>query len=205
MSGSHELPPTLARLSRRGTVRDAVTVAVLAALLVLIWVTLAQRQSSQERADRASSAALTLAEQVRAACAEGGQTARDLGAACGQAAAVTANPGIGRGARGAIGPPGAPGAPGVAGRDGRRGPRGLPGRPGAPGPSGPAGVDGVAGVPGVDGAAGPAGADGAPGSAPAGFAFTIDGRDYRCSPVEGFEVSAPRYRCEPDDGVGLSR
>jgi hypothetical protein len=91
------------------------------------------------------------------------------------------------GPAGSPGPSGAPGTPGAAGTQGLDG---AAGQQGAPGPAGPAGQDGK------DGADGKAGTNGAP---PAGWTYTDPaGVSYTCSPVAGFDSSAPRYQCTAD-------
>ena len=129
------------------------------------------------------------------------------------------------GSRGEPGPAGVgpSGAPGVQGVPGRPGASGAPGKPGAkstvPGPAGSPGAgstvpgpQGVQGVPGAEstvpgpkgdkgdpGVAGQDGKDGAAGAPPAGWTYTDPaGVTYTCSPVDGFDPSAPRYACTAD-------
>jgi hypothetical protein len=116
------------------------------------------------------------------------------------------------GAQGAQGAPGSTGPPGVPGSAGSPGPTGspgpvstVPGPGGSPGVAGPQGVPGVAGAdgkdgaPGKDGTNGTDGRDGANGAPPAGWTWTDPaGISYTCSPVDGFDPTAPRYTCAPD-------
>ena len=120
------------------------------------------------------------------------------------------------GARGPSGPPGRQGEPGkpaptITPSPGPQGPAGPQGEPGAdstvPGPTGPpgpsgqdgaAGADGQPGQPGEDGADGTDGQDGAP---PSEWTYTDqDGREYRCTPVDGFDPDNPRYHCTQTAG-----
>lgn len=127
------------------------------------------------------------------------------------------------GARGPAGPAGPPGpsgkpAPTITGRPGPTGPPGPSGAPGAdstlPGPTGPAGPagppgqDGAAGAdgqPGKDGADGKNGTDGKDGAPPSEWTYTDqDGREYRCTPVDGFDPDHPRYHCTQTSGPSPS-
>lgn len=122
---------------------------------------------------------------------------------------------------GPSGPAGSPGEPGAKGSSGAAappepgptGPSGSAGSPGAdstvPGPQGVQGVPGAdstvpgpkgdQGDPGVAGQAGKDGTDGRDGSPPAGWTWTDPaGQSYTCSPVDGFDQSAPRYACTAD-------
>lgn len=127
------------------------------------------------------------------------------------------------GAAGLIGPPGATGptgppgpsgkpaptitpSPGPAGPPGPTGPVGPMGPAGVdstiPGPTGPAGQDGADGAPGQDGSDGTDGKDGAP---PSEWTYTDqDGREYRCTPVAGFDPDHPRYHCTQTAGPSQS-
>ncbi|MFJ3957690.1 collagen-like protein [Arthrobacter sp. NPDC090010] len=80
------------------------------------------------------------------------------------------------GAKGATGDTGSTGSSGVAGAQGAPGAQGLPGAQGDPGAKGDKGDTGAAGAKGDPGAPG---RDGAP---PAGWTFTYNGVDYRCTP-----------------------
>lgn len=134
-----------------------------------------------QRSEVSSANAVTLAEQVKQACATG-QLVIDERNLCSKAESVAAAPAElvpgppgpkgedGKdGEPGPQGPPGpagkngADGGPGPAGADGAAGPAGADGLNGAPGAVGPAGADGVPGPPGPAGPAGEPGADGAPG------------------------------------------
>lgn len=121
----------------------------------------------------------------------------------------------GRTVIGAPGPPGPPGPSGVPGKDaptitpspGPPGPPGPSGLPGAdstvPGPAGPSGTPGqdATGAPGQDGADGQDGTDGQDGAPPSEWTFTDQaGREYRCTPVDGFDPDNPRYRCTQTSG-----
>ena len=114
------------------------------------------------------------------------------------------------GARGPAGPPGEPGkdAPTITPSPGPAGPSGAPGQSGAPGadstvpgPTGPAGVDGVNGADGAAGQDGQNGSDGQDGAPPSEWTYTDqDGREYRCTPVDGFDPDNPRYQCTQTAG-----
>ena len=153
--------------------------AVLAGLLtaVLLIGVFAWGMFAAQRSEVLASNTLTLAEQVKQACATG-QLVIDDRNLCETANKIAAEPA--ELVPGPPGPPGADGRDGVDGSDGRLGPPGpagadstVPGPAGAdstvPGPPGPAGRDGingsdgadstVPGPPGPPGPAGPAGAD----------------------------------------------
>lgn len=120
------------------------------------------------------------------------------------------------GAPGPTGPAGPPGpsgkpaptitpSPGPPGPTGPAGPSGQPGAdstvPGPTGPAGPAGQDGAAGTDGQDGQPGKDGADGQDGAPPSEWTYTDeDGRQYRCTPVDGFDPDHPRYHCTQTAG-----
>lgn len=98
---------------------------------------------------------------------------------------------------GPAGPPGPSGAPGVPGADSTV--------PGPAGPTGPAGQDGAPGAPGTDGQPGKDGSDGQDGAPPSEWTYTDqDGREYRCTPVDGFDPDNPRYRCTQTSGPSPS-
>jgi hypothetical protein len=129
--------------------------------------------------DATAAQGLSLAEQVRAACANGGPTAAQLGDACRSAEHVAHHP--------VVGP---------AGRPGTTGAQGLPGATGPEGPPGPSGAAGSPGRDGEDGKAGRDGKDGHPGEPPAGWIVTnADGTTQTCTRVPNFDPSAPRYTC----------
>jgi hypothetical protein len=145
-----------------------------------------QRDDARDQRDAATDVALSLAEQVKQACAAGGGIARELGAACGQANTVVATPQIVRGERGdrgPRGPAGPAGTPGKTGGTGKTGPTGRPGPPGLPGANGTNGADGAPG------------ADGRPGQPPLGWTFTTPDTTFACVRAENFEADAPRYEC----------
>jgi outer membrane murein-binding lipoprotein Lpp len=106
------------------------------------------------------------------------------------------------GPSGAPGEPGPSGAPGPTGSPGPSGSPGTPGSAGSNGQDGPTGAPGPAGPQGDPGPAGPAGKDGADGkngAPPAGWTYTDPaGVSYTCTPVAGFDPSAPRYQCTAD-------
>lgn len=160
----------------------------------------------EEQRNATAEQATTLADQVAAACASGGETAAELleVGACAQAQQVQATP-----IAGPAGPPGPPGESIV----GPRGPAGVPGPPGAPGetvvgPTGPPGVDGADGTDGADGAdgetvvgppgpVGPAGPRGAPAET---FSFTdTEGQNQTCTRTAGSPDDAPTYACAPEE------
>ena len=110
-----------------------------------------------------------------------------------------------QGSPGSVGPSGEPGPAGSPGPVGSPGPTGVPGSAGSNGKDGPTGAPGPAGPQGDPGPAGPAGKDGtdgkdgAPGAPPAGWTWTDPtGQSYTCTPVSGFDPSAPRYACTAD-------
>jgi hypothetical protein len=146
----------------------AVSAAVMAA--VLAWAVF--YGSGQREQNEASTAEkVTLAEQVRQACAAGGEAAKELGDACSKAREITERPVGEKGDPGATGPRG---PQGIQGARGPQGPPGLRGQAGAtppcmlvstrcqgrPGATGQPGSEGVAGPQGKDGEAGPAGPQG---------------------------------------------
>jgi hypothetical protein len=124
-------------------------------------------QVSAER-DVSVARSLSLAEQVKAACA--GSGAIELGDACHSAEVVVAQP--------IPGPRGIPGAPGVSG------PQGPPGATGPTGPTGPPGKDGTPGT------------DGRNGAPPAGWVIAnADGSTTTCARARAFDPTNPRYAC----------
>lgn len=137
-----------ARRFRRATF--AFLAVILVAILTLAWITLSQSQ----RATKATTNAVSLAEQIRQSCEQGQDVTlgdRDL---CEQASKVASQPDEIQPAKGEKGDTGEPG------------PAGPPGASvtGPTGPSGKAGKTGEAGRNGEDStAAGPSGAAGAPG------------------------------------------
>lgn len=140
-------------------------------VLALLWAGYLQLQT-RDRADTAQSSAVSsdnqakdLAAQVQVACAQGGSTAVQLGAACQKAGEIRDQPPPPvPGAQGPIGPPGAQGERGASGPVGERGEKGDVGEQGAQGQQGPSGEAGTAGPKGDTGPAGPAGKDGAQGA-----------------------------------------
>lgn len=190
------ISPDPARRRRRLTGAVVGAGLVLAAALFVVSATgnrdLAdQVDESQTRAEVSEDLALGLAQQVQAACAAGGQTARDLGPACGAAADVSSGAAAVGGRRGARGIPGAPGAPG------QPGPRGKPGKAvvGPTGRPGPAGTPGSSGADGPGGKDGKDGKDGRDGEPPSEFTFTLGPDTYQCARDAGFDPGAPRYTC----------
>jgi hypothetical protein len=147
-------------------------------------------QVATER-DAAASQAVSLADLVRQACADGGEQAAELGAACRKADQVKRDPIPGpRGLPGVTGPPG---SPGVEGPPGIRGPVGPPG---PVGPEGSAGDDGQDGQRGQQGVQGDKGESGDPGQPPVGWVVTnSDGSQTTCARAEDFDPAAPRYTC----------
>lgn len=126
---------------------QVLTVVIVAAIALLLGWIVWGRVSADRELLVAQDNAAAIAEEVRAACARDGVTARRLGDLCDRAQQVAAEP--------AVPIPGPRGEPGRDGRDGR---------PGRDGQDGQDGRDGRAGTDGQDGADGAAGADGAPGA-----------------------------------------
>lgn len=113
-----------------------------------------------KRSSASSANAVTLAEQVKQACATG-QLVVDDRNLCSKAEAVAAAPAeLVPGPPGPEGPKGDKGDKGDPGDDGATG---APGVKGATGDAGLAGADGLPGAPGADGLPGPAGPGGPPG------------------------------------------
>lgn len=129
-----------------------------------------------QRSEVSSANAVTLAEQVKQACANG-QLVIDERNLCSKAEQVAEAP-----AELVPGPPGPKGEDGADGKDGEPGTQGPPGpagangEDGAPGPAGADGADGATGPAGADGLNGVDGAPGAMGPAgPAGADSTVPG------------------------------
>lgn len=125
-----------------------------------------------QRSEVSASNAVTLAEQVKQACATG-QLVIDERNLCSKAESVAAAPAElvpgppgPKGADGKDGETGPQGPPGPAGKNGADGDDGAPGPAGADGATGPAGADGLNGADGAPGVAGPAGAPGADSTVP---------------------------------------
>jgi hypothetical protein len=179
----------------------------LTAALLLIGVFLWGTAAAQ-RSEVLASNTVTLAEQVKQACATGQLLVddRNLCEKANQIAAAPTNlvpgppgkdgidgatgspgPQGPKGDTGSTGTQGTAGAAGSAGSSGVNGPPGPQGEPGPVGAQGPAGADSlVPGPPGPQGPQGPAGADGADGSdgkSPTSFTFTDKtGSKYTCTP-----------------------
>lgn len=149
-----------------------VTAIGIAVLAIVGTLALVYGVNQREKGDASTAEKVALAEQVRRACAAGGETARQLGSACTKASEISQ-----RGERGA---PGATGPVGPRGPQGPIGPRGLQGvagitppcmlistrcqgQPGAPGPQGATGVSGDTGPAGPAGETGPQGIQGVQG------------------------------------------
>ncbi|HEY5989644.1 MAG TPA: hypothetical protein VIV12_25170 [Streptosporangiaceae bacterium] len=150
-----------------------ITMAVgIAVLAIVATLALIYGVNQRETGDASTAEKVALAEQVRRACAAGGETARQLGSACGKATEISQ-----RGETGATGPAGPVGPRGPQGPVGPRGPQGLAGinppcllistrcqgQPGAPGPQGATGSSGDTGPAGPAGEIGPQGIQGVQG------------------------------------------
>lgn len=197
-----------------------------AAMLIgaFLWGAAAAQRSEVSEAN-----AVTLAEQVKQACATG-QLVIDERNLCSKAESVAAAPAElvpgppgpkgedGKdGEPGPQGPPGpagkngADGGPGPAGADGAVGPAGADGLNGAPGAVGPAGADGVPGPPGPAGPAGEPGADGATGpigpvgpagaTGPAPSSFTFTDRTGATYTCVPNPPGSTTYTCQSDGQV----
>jgi type II secretory pathway pseudopilin PulG len=144
------------------------SIAVIGLAAVLLWSGI---NKSQQQAQNSSQQALSLAQQVAAACAAK-QIDSDLSTLCKNAQAVQKEqapivgpPGpegpIGltgpQGPPGLDGLPGPPGTTGTKGEKGDTGPAGPQGETGPQGPQGPAGPEGPKGDTGIQGEMGPAG------------------------------------------------
>jgi hypothetical protein len=217
------MPDSAARRKRN---LYAVLAGVMTALLLIgtfMWGT-----AAAQRGEVSASNALTLAEQVKQACATG-QLVIDDQNLCDKAEQVAASPAeLVPGPPGPKGVDGQDGRPGIDGKDGAPGkdsmvpgPAGRDGTNGAdstvPGPAGqdgadstvpgPAGRDGIDGAPGVSGPQGPQGVqgepgtDGAPGAAPASFTFTDKtGTTYTCVPNP---PGSATYTCSGDNNLPI--
>ncbi len=141
------MPDTAAR--RKRNMYAAIVGIVSAALLigVFLWGTAAAQRSEVLTANT-----VTIAEQVKQACATG-QLVIDDRDLCEKANQIASSPAEL-----------VPGPPGPAGADGQDGEDGAPGPPGPPGPEGQDGAAGASGPPGETGIAGAAGATGAQGA-----------------------------------------
>lgn len=198
-------------------------VAVVVAIGGVLWIATTATTAQTELAtttgqrDAAVVQSVSLAEQVRQACASGALAPSD--SLCARAAQVQAQPIPGP--AGPAGAPGSSGAPGPSGPPGPPGPSGIPGPPGEPGadgqpppclaeagqcvgPQGSTGSPGPAGPQGEPGPAGPQGepgAPGAPGSPPASFTFIdADGRAQTCTRDPGSPDTAATYTCTASGG-----
>lgn len=161
-------------MKRPNTTTTLAGIAILIAL-ILGSISLVGQQDVAQQRDEAKDAALSLAEQVKRACAGGGAVAASLGPACTEAVELTSQP-----LRGARGPQGVPGVSGPRGRAGERGEAGKTGPRGIPGPVG-------VGAPGEAGEAG---------NPPASWTFTTpSGRVYDCDKIEQFDRGNPKYTC----------
>jgi len=148
-----------------GTALFVLALVLSLALNVWLW------WDASNRAQDAESSAVSLAQQVQAACESEGSldiNGQDL---CDRADEVVEGS---AGAAGPIGPEGPQGIPGIQGVRGPPGPTGLRGVPGADGENGRDGEDGSTGPPGAPGADG---ADGEPGPAGQNGADGEDGTD----------------------------
>lgn len=203
----------------RGWFRVLVVVALLLIAGVVYLTstandTAAEKDAAVGQRDAAVGSALSLAEQIRAACADGELD----GALCASAAQVQADP-----IPGSQGRAGADGVNGIDGRNGVDGTNGINGLDGETPPclSTPAqcvgadgrdGVDGKDGADGQDGVDGKDGVDGAPGRPPAGFSFTDGtGAEQTCTRDPGSPDESATYTCtsaapgggEPTSGMRL--
>jgi hypothetical protein len=212
-----------ARRPRRATLGAAIGWVAALALAAFIALVLHSVQASNKRLADGQDAQATVIDRLSSSLDTTRQQLQQHGVTPSAPPAqsiVKAVPGV-PGAVGAPGVQGEQGVPGpvstVPGPSGPRGPAGpvstVPGptgpdgAPGAdstvPGPAGPAGPPGadstVPGPKGDQGDQGVAGRDGAAGQPPAGWTWTDPaGISYTCSPVDGFDPSAPRYTCTPD-------
>jgi hypothetical protein len=182
--------------------------AGLAALLMAVLLTITA-SGEKDRADTASTEALSLAdtiqqactagtipEQYRVACAEAGRTQQVVQAIQGpRGPAGDAGPEGPVGPVGPLGPDGPPGPVGPPGADGTGAP-GPTGERGRPGIDGTAGEDGTDGQNGTDGAQGDPGDRGPAGEPPVGWTVTrSDGSTETCVRATPFDPAAPRYEC----------
>jgi cell division protein FtsL len=166
------------RRFRRATI--GFLVVILVAILALAYLTLSQSQ----RATKATTNAVSLAEQIRQSCEQGQDVTLDDRDLCEQASKVAKKPDEIQPAKGEKGDPGSPGPAGPSGSPGASGKAGQPGKTGKAGRdstvAGPAGKQGQPGRDGEDstvpGPRGAAGASGAPGAAgKAGSDSTVPG------------------------------
>jgi hypothetical protein len=141
-------------------------------LVVIAFSLKGGKTNAEQERDNAVDSNISLADQVKNACAKGGVTAKSLGSACVDAQQIVSNPETvkgdrgDRGPRGLSGPAGPQGSPGPSpsmGDISRAVVRYLATNPPSPGPAGRDGRDGKDGVDGKDGSAGKDGSDGAPG------------------------------------------
>lgn len=144
-----------ARRFRRATF--AFLAVILVAILALAWITLSQSQ----RATKATTNAVSLAEQIRQSCEQGRDVTLGDQDLCKQASDVAAQPDEiqpAKGDKGDPGPTGATGATGASGSPGKQGEKGDTGEAGEAGRdgedstvAGPSGAAGASGAPGKDG------------------------------------------------------
>lgn len=153
------MPNTRAR-HLRIVLSQAIAVLCLAILMVLAVTFLGERRHAESRTDHVVRNTVSLADQVKAACAAGGDQAAALGSVCHTATVLAANPEVSAVPTGRPGPaivrgPGPtdaqvaravaawmathPPSPGPRGPQGPPGPPGPQGEPGPPGPTGPPG------------------------------------------------------------------
>jgi hypothetical protein len=208
---------------RKRNIYAALTGLTAALLLigVFLWGT-----AAAQRSEVLATNTVTLAEQVKQACATGQLVIddRNLCEKANQIAAAPADlvpgppgPKGADGKNGETGPPGAQGpkgdtgstgtqgTAGPAGSAGSNGVNGPPGPQGEPGPQGPAGADstvpGQAGPQGPQGPAGADGSDGTDGKSPTSFTFTDKtGTTYTCVPNP---PGSSTYTCEAASKPGV--
>lgn len=187
----HGAPPVRGR-GWQAWISLACTVLMVLALLFLALKQTSNKHDEQQKNDVLQDTSLNLAEQVKRACSAGGETAKALGSACGQANAIVTQPQIQKGERGIQGRPGLPGPQGTDGKVGPRGQTGARGSAGAAGAKGEPGAVGAPGAPGEAGPAGPQGEAGPPGAAGA------DGQDGKPG-ADGKDAVAPASAtCTPN-------
>lgn len=141
--------------------RNAGTALVVLALVLSLGVNVWLWWDATRRAQEAESSAVSLAQQVQAACESEGSLDINGQNLCDRADAVVEGT---AGAAGPIGPEGPQGIPGIQGVRGLPGPTGPRGLPGVDGQDGDDGAPGARGEPGQDGTQGPPGPPGAPGA-----------------------------------------
>lgn len=148
--------------------RNALPVWFIVALVLSLALNVVIVMWSMSRAQTAETSAVSLAEQVQAACESQGALDLDGRDLCEQADDVAEDPALARvpvdGRDGVDGVDGSDGLDGRDGKPGEDGRDGKDGRPGSDGVNGEPGADGVNGEPGQDGADGTDGQDGAPGA-----------------------------------------